>query len=228
MSNEENNINNNKDEQLYLKNQISYENEKEENNNINNEEIKEKIKIEINNEENKEDNKKEEEVNINNENNVPQIKNKNEIIEEEQKEEKNQILLSNDNDNMINIDKEKEKDIIENVEIKDNNNENKIEEVKNFNAGERISIDILTKKFEAKNDDDKYLVQLDEDKELENLINEHNNNSSDEDDEEEETFPFRIIGDVQKKGETLGKFNHRYLEIDSVKGILKRYKSSKE
>ena len=228
MSNEENNINNNKDEQLDLKNQISNENEKEENNNINNEEIKEKIKIEINNVDNKEDNKKEEEVNINNENNDPQIKNKNEIIEEEQKEEKNQILLSNDNDNMINIDKEKEKDIIENVEIKDNNNENKIEEVKNFNAGERISIDILTKKFEAKNDDDKYLVQLDEDKELENLINEHNNNSSDEDDEEEETFPFRIIGDVQKKGETLGKFNHRYLEIDSVKGILKRYKSSKE
>ena len=88
--------------------------------------------------------------------------------------------------------------------------------------------DIMSKKYEVRNDDYKYLVQLDEDKELENLINEHNDNSSDEDEDEDETFPFRIIGDVQKKGETLGKFNHRYLEIDSVKGILKRYKSSKE
>ena len=86
----------------------------------------------------------------------------------------------------------------------------------------------MSKKYEVRNDDYKYLVQLDEDKELENLINEHNDNSSDEDEDEDETFPFRIIGDVQKKGETLGKFNHRYLEIDSVKGILKRYKSSKE
>ena len=53
------------------------------------------------------------------------------------------------------------------------------------------------KKFEIHNDEDKYLVHLEEVQELENLINEHNNNSSDEGDEEE-TFPFRVIGDVQK------------------------------
>ena len=89
--------------------------------------------------------------------------------------------------------------------------------------------DMLTQKFEARNDDDKYLVHLENsDKDLQNILPNENNSSDEEDDNDEETFPFRIIGDVQKKGETLGFFNHRYLEIDSVKGILKRYKSSKE
>ena len=88
--------------------------------------------------------------------------------------------------------------------------------------------DMLTQKFLARNDDDdKYLVQLENDKSLQNN-NANENDSSDEEENEEETFPFRILGDVQKKGETLGRFNHRYLEIDSEKGILKRYKSSKE
>ena len=215
--------------------QITNENN-ESNNNINNDEMKEKIKLEINNKENKEnkeDNKNQEEINnINNINNEQEIENKNKIIEDDKKEENNKILINdndndNDNDNEFNI---KENIINEYIDKDGDKNENKIIEERAPSQAERnMSIDILTKKFEAKNDDDKYLVQLDEEKELENLINEHNNNSSDEDDdEEEETFPFRIIGDVQKKGETLGKFNHRYLEIDSVKGILKRYKSSKE
>jgi hypothetical protein len=131
----------------------------------------------------------------------------------------------NEKENIINIEKNE-------IKTEEENNNNKI----NININNNINIDneknpndLLSKKFEVHNDNDKYLVSLDEDKELENLINEHNNNnSSDEDDEEEETFPFRVIGDVQKKGDTIGKYNHRYLEIDSVKGILKRYKSSKE
>ena len=179
--------------------------------NINNEEIKEIIKNEI-----KPPEEKKEEINTKEEN-------ANKIIEEE-----NQNKILSNEDNNINIEKEKESK--EKEESKEN--ENKIIEEKNNNVAtdRNYSVDIMTKQFKAHNDDDKYLVQLDEDKELENIINENkNNNSSDEDDEEEEeTFPFRIIGDVQKKGETLGKFNHRYLEIDSVKGILKRYKSSKE
>ena len=135
------------------------------------------------------------------------------IPEEKQneiKEEKNEIKKEENNINIIN-----------NININININNIKKEENQKPN-------ELLSKKFEVHNDEDKYLVQIDEDQELENLINEHNNNSSDEDDEEEETFPFRVIGDVQKKGDTIGKYNHRYLEIDSVKGILKRYKSAKE
>ena len=155
------------------------------------------------------------------------------------------IKLQEDDTNQkkinINIDipeekeKEKEKENIINIEkneikAEEENNNNNINIINNINIdNEKNPNDLLSKKFEVHNDNDKYLVSLDEDKELENLINEHNNNnSSDEDDEEEETFPFRVIGDVQKKGDTIGKYNHRYLEIDSVKGILKRFKSAKE
>ena len=155
-------------------------------------------------------------MNIPEENKIEIQKEENEIKQEEkgikleekekdnQEENKNEIIIESkkdENENNINI----------NIKLENNNNP---------------PDELHSKKFEIHNDEDKYLVQLDEDKELENLINEHNNNSSDED--EEETFPFRIIGDVQKKGESIGKYNHRYLEIDSVKGILKRYKSSKE
>ena len=185
--------------------------------NINNEEIKEKLKNKINLPENKEEeNKEEEEINSK--------ENENKIIEEE-----NQIKTISNEESNINIEKEKESK--EKEETKEDKNKNKIiEENKNIATDRNYSVDIMTKQFKAHNDDDKYLVQLDEDKELENIINEnkYNNSSDEDDDEDEETFPFRIIGDVQKKGETLGKFNHRYLEIDSVKGILKRYKSSKE
>ena len=157
-------------------------------------------------------------MNIPEENKIEIQKEENEIKQEEkgikleekekdnQEENKNEIIIESkkdENENNINI----------NIKLENNNNP---------------PDELHSKKFEIHNDEDKYLVQLDEDKELENLINEHNNNSSDEDEEEEETFPFRIIGDVQKKGESIGKYNHRYLEIDSVKGILKRYKSSKE
>ena len=196
-----------------------------ENKSIENEEFKQIIKDEIINKEKEEKN---EEINI--------IEEKDKIIEEKVKKEDNIIIDDNINideekeeenkniinDNCINIKEVKEEeDEINNINIDNENNKNKIIE-------KDCSKDILSKKYEARNDDYKYLVQTDEDQELENLINEHNNNSSDEDDDEEETIPFRLIGDIQKKGDTFGKFNHRYLEIDCVKGLLKRYKSSKE
>ena len=139
------------------------------------------------------------------------------------------IDIPKENENKIEMEKNEIKSEENNINIINNININiNINNIQNEKERKKTD-DLLTKKFEVHDDEDKYLVQLDEDKELENLINEHNkNNSSDEDDEEEETFPFRVIGDVQKKGNTLGKFNHRYLEIDSVKGILKRYKSAKE
>ena len=193
-------INDNQEKNLNL--------EKTESGIINNEEMKKIIETEIINKENKEEKDK----------NELKEENENKIIEHEEQKEENKIII---NDNIINTDQEKKDGKEEQNKIEEDKNQNKINDKK-------ASEDILSKKYEERNDDYKYLVQLEEDKELENLINEHNNNSSDEDDEEEETFPFRIIGDVQKKGETFGKFNHRYLEIDSVKGILKRYKSSKE
>ena len=201
-----------------------------------------------NSEEDKKENKENDEIK---ENNINQII-INDFIgaqDDENNEKKININMNIPEENKIEIQKEENEIKLEEKEIKleekekDNQEENKneiiIESKKDENEN-NINININlennnnppdelhSKKFEIHNDEDKYLVQLDEDKELENLINEHNNNSSDEDEEEEETFPFRIIGDVQKKGESIGKYNHRYLEIDSVKGILKRYKSSKE
>ena len=156
--------------------------------------------------------------------NIPE-ENKIEIKKEENeiKQEKKEIKLE---EKEKNNQEENKNEII--IESKKDENENNINININLENNNNPPDELHSKKFEIHNDEDKYLVQLDEDKELENLINEHNNNSSDEDEEEEETFPFRIIGDVQKKGESIGKYNHRYLEIDSVKGILKRYKSSKE
>lgn len=39
-------------------------------------------------------------------------------------------------------------------------------------------------------------------------------------------FPLKIIGNVEKKGRLLGLSNPRYLELDSVNGLIKRYKST--
>ena len=168
------------------------------------------------------DENNEKKININM--NIPE-ENKIEIKKEENeiKQEKKEIKLE---EKEKNNQEENKNEII--IESKKDENENNINININLENNNNPPDELHSKKFEIHNDEDKYLVQLDEDKELENLINEHNNNSSDEDEEEEETFPFRIIGDVQKKGESIGKYNHRYLEIDSVKGILKRYKSSKE
>ena len=91
---------------------------------------------------------------------------------------------------------------------------------------QEIQDDIKTVKLKEVKDQDKYLVNLEENKEYEKIISEQMKpleDSDDSDEEEEETFPFRFVGDVQKKGELFGFFNSRYLEIDSEKGLIKRY-----
>ena len=160
-----------------------------------------------------------------------------------------------DNNNKINIEKheentiednpqkkeenkinEKKEDIINGVNKEDDkiiDNNDKEEENKNviniINENDNNDEDLKKVKLQESKDNEKYLANLEEEKELQNLINEQLRNNDDEDsDEEEETFPFRFLGDVKKKGETLGIFNNRYLEIDSQKGLLKRYASSKE
>ena len=171
-----------------------------------------------------ENNNPKEENKINEETKKPENKNSIKDSEEENKNviNLNKIEENNDNDNGNKINEEKKesenKNVI-NINEKDENNGNEIKE------------DLKKAKLQESKDDDKYLVNLEEEKELQNLINEQLKNNMDEedsDDDEEETFPFRFLGDVKKKGEILGIFNNRYLEIDSVKGLLKRYASSKE
>ena len=212
---EKENIDDTKQEEDKKENEENKENEEIKENNINQIIINDFIGAQ-------DDENNEKKININM--NIPE-ENKIEIKKGENEikiEEKEIKLEEKEKDNQ----EENKNEII--IESKKDENENNINININLENNNNPPDELHSKKFEIHNDEDKYLVQLDEDKELENLINEHNNNSSDEDEEEEETFPFRIIGDVQKKGESIGKYNHRYLEIDSVKGILKRYKSSKE
>ena len=88
--------------------------------------------------------------------------------------------------------------------------------------------DLISARFTTKNNNDKYLI-------VENINDKNENNNisdneyeSDNEEKNEDLFPFRIIGDSTKKSKKLGVYNDRYLEIDSIKGLFKRYKSSKD
>ena len=209
--NEKNEININNDENKEIKNEKN--------------EIKEKIKTEINNNQIIKENKKEEENNVIEENKKEEKEKKEEKKElEEKKEEK-----ENKEKNEINEIKE-ENTINENPEEQENKNEIIIES--NNNPPQEIPEDIRKVKLqESKYDQEKYLVNPEEDKEYSKIISAQmkaNEDLDDSDEEEEETFPFSFVGDVQKKGEIFGLYNNRYLEIDSIKGLIKRYASSKE
>ena len=150
----------------------------------------------------------------------------NQIIENKIDKEKqeNNIEKENNNNQIKNeniiITKEDQKQVI-------NGNEIIIEQKEENKTQEDIR---KVKLQESKEDENKYLVNLEEEKEYQKLISDQlkQNEDSEDSDEEEETFPFRILGDVQKKGEIFGFFNNRYMEIDSIKGLIKRYASSKE
>ena len=187
---------------------------------------------------------------LENETNQNKINIESKNINEEIKENNNEEKKEPENKNSIKDSKEENKNVININEIEeDNNNDNgnrineekkepdnknviNINEIEENNGNEiKTNEDLKKAKLQESKDDDKYLVNLEEEKELQNLINEqlkNNMEEEDSDEEEEETFPFRFLGDVKKKGEILGIFNNRYLEIDSVKGLLKRYASSKE
>ena len=89
--------------------------------------------------------------------------------------------------------------------------------------------DLTSRRLTTRNDNDKYLLIKEGHNSNNNQnINENIISNDDDGEKEEELFPFRIIGDIKKKSEFFGKYNSRYFEIDSIKGLLKRYKSSKE
>ena len=74
--------------------------------------------------------------------------------------------------------------------------------------------------FNVKESTNKILkIQLKEDNKNDYFITEIEN--------EEENLPFKIVGDIQKKGEIFGFFNYRYLELDLIKGLIKRYENRK-
>ena len=232
------------------------ENEQLKNNNIIKDNITNENDIKNIENENKDDNK--EEI-IEEKDNKEIEENKiTEIIKGKENEEKDNTGKENENfdkkDNIINleennienkIDKEKQEN---NIEKENNNNQIKNENIiitkedqkQVINENEIIieqkeenktQEDIRKVKLqESKEDENKYLVNLEEEKEYQKLISDQlkQNEDSEDSDEEEETFPFRILGDVQKKGEIFGFFNNRYMEIDSIKGLIKRYASSKE
>ena len=96
--------------------------------------------------------------------------------------------------------------------------------------------DLRSCRLTPRNNNKYLLIKEDEKQKNYNIIE---RNDSDDDNEEEEKekekeekkedlFPFRIVGDAKKKSNHLGKYNNRYLELDSIKGLFKRYNSSKD
>ena len=55
-------------------------------------------------------------------------------------------------------------------------------------------------------------------------INDVYNHKEEKDDDN--SFPLKIIGNVEKKGRLLRLNNYRYLEVDSANGLIKRFKTA--
>jgi hypothetical protein len=93
--------------------------------------------------------------------------------------------------------------------------------------------DLHSRRLTARNNNDDYLMkdkEKDEGKNK-NVLEEYKVEDDDDDqNEEEDNFPFKIVGDTRKKSNSnfSSTFNYRYIEIDSVKGLFKRYYSTKD
>jgi len=139
---------------------------------------------------------------------------------------------------------------INKINIEESQDEIKDQEPEQLNAGDYLfnddntnnikfnkeytdnEYDLQSRRLTARNNDD-YLMNEKENKEGKNkdILGEYKIEEVDEenndDEEEDDIFPFKIVGDVRKKGSFFNSFDYRYLEIDSVKGFLKRYYSTK-
>ena len=151
---------------------------------------------------------------------IEQIENdKNEEEEEEDnnKNIKSENVISNEEDEIKEIVLQEIKDIEEKEEeeekIEENEPENPnkiIENEEDQNSNKKIDESLKIVKLQKSKDND-ISEQLKSNKE-----------------DDKETFPSLILGEVIKKGKTLGFNNIRYLEIDSEHGLLKRWASPKE
>ena len=167
--------------------------------------------------------------------------------ESENNRESNEII---ENISLINIDQEKEKNNLKNKEELENMNKINIEkDTEDEDIDDNLKIDdylfkenpkynkeytdndddLHSRRLTVRDNNDDYLVAKDDTKNDDVLGNYKNDEDENEiNEEDEKLFPFKIVGDGKKKGETLGKYNSRYFEIDSAKGLFKRYSSSKE
>ena len=172
-------------------------------------------------------------ININKESNINLNKNnkinqEDDIFEENikidiEKEKNDQILIDNQEQNENNNKIKKEQENEEEDDQEDNELNNYLFKCnKEYTDDDK---DLQSRRITARNNDE-YLMKQDENNEEGKDALDENKNENEE--KEEELFPFKIVGDGQKKGETLGFYKSRYFEIDSLKGLFKRYSSSKK
>ena len=165
-------------------------------------------------------------------------------------EEQNKINAENDVENDDNYIVEREYSIenIQNLIIKDiipekNKKEKKEELNQILIEPEQLKCnkeykdndnDLISRRFATKDNNDKYLIIKEDKNKNANTNNKDENYNSDSDydsdreEEKKDLFPFKIIGDAEKKSQKLGIYNSRYLELDSRKGLFSRYKTSKD
>ena len=201
-----NNIIENTDEQNYISNiNQNIEDKQLKDNNEN--EINDKINIKIH-----------EISNNDNENNIIQNHIYNDIEENQIKDNEIKIEINNNPENMNKINIESNNDDenntnIETIKINEYLEQENIKSNKEYNDDDN---DSRSCRLTARDNNEKYL-----------LIQDENEKNGDEE-QKEDLFPFRIVGDARKKSEHLGKYNSRYLELDSMKGLFKRYMSCKD
>ena len=168
----------------------------------------------------------------------------NKILTEDKKENNNEDIESNkiekviednnncelenkpENNNKINIisNNEENNTEIESIKINEYLEKDNLKSNKEYTEDEN---DLRSCRLTARNNNNKYLLIKEEEKN--NLFDKSNSDDDEvEEKEDEKLFPFRIVGDAKKKSELLGKYNSRYLELDAIKGLFKRYRSSKD
>ena len=148
---------------------------------------------------------------------------------EKEKNEKNKInqIEEQNIDNDINEEKEEN---INKINIEENNEEEKVDDYL-FNDNNKYNKeytdddnDLHSRRLTARNNEE-YLLKADD---KDDLLGNYKNDEAEEQSEDDNLFPFRTVGDTLKKSSILGQYNYRYLELDAVKGVLKRYLSTKE
>ena len=182
--------------------------------------------------------------------NEDENENENEINEnlnniETNNEKENFIIIEKSNDIKIDLEKSKTEKIenneenmnkinlisntedlknteLESLKINEYVGQENLKSNKEYNDNED---DITSRRLTARDNNDKYLLTQEENQDNINLID---TRTFDNEKEKENLFPFRLIGDVKKKSKLLGKYHSRYIELDAIKGVFKRYRSSKE
>ena len=171
-------------------------------------------------------------LNLNEKNGNKDLDENIDLINIEDEKNKNNEIYGDDeeNQNKINLELDQEND--EEDDDEENQDDNKLNYYlfkynKEYTDNDN---DLHSRRITVKDNNEEYLQEQEEkNEEGKDVLGEYKNDEDEnnEQEEEENLFPFKIVGDGQKKGETFGKFHNRYFEIDSVKGLFKRFQSSK-